>query len=360
MKKMGWLWVLAVLLWVLPRCALGEDKQVVITFIGDCTLGSEDKTRANDTSFDSYAKQYGYDYFFENVKPILERDDLTVANLEGVLADKSSNKVKKGNSVYNFRGPAKFVEILTASSIECVNIANNHALDFSTNVLSSTKKTLTAAGVNWFGSIGNTKRTWIYERDGVKIGFVGMEIIYWGKNQKVIESQVKQLRKDGCQVIVGVFHGGTEYAAHRDYSQENIAHRLIKYGCDLVIGHHAHVLQGIEVTKGVTICYSLGNFVFGGNAGFNAKLKGGPLTALFQFTFSFDGDNQYLGHQLNIIPALYTGEKEYNNYQPVLVTGSDAKAVISQIQRDTKIKLKPYVDGVGAVQDFVPAPGKTK
>ncbi|MBQ9263356.1 MAG: CapA family protein [Clostridia bacterium] len=350
MKKMYPLVVTAFLLLLLPLLAHGEDKQIVITFVGDCTIGGEDRLREQETSFDSYLNRNDYTYFFEKVQPIIGSDDLTVANLEGVFSNSAGNKMKK---TYNFRGPTRYVNVLTESSVECVNVANNHSLDYSATGMKRTAAALNEAGVKWFGSNDVYRKTWIFEKDGIKIGFLGMEIGYWGKHQKIIEKQVKQLKKDGCQVVVGVYHGGTEYATQRDYSQENISHRLIKYGCNVVIGHHPHVLQGIEVTKGATICYSLGNFVFGGNA--RIKKERALYTALFQFTFSFDEDNQYLGHQLNIIPAFTSADKEMNTYQPHLVSGSNAKTVLQQIQRDTSFKLKPYVDGVGAMQNFVPA-----
>ena len=133
--------------------------------------------------------------------------------------------------------------------------------------------------------------------------------------------------------------------------QEQFAHAVLDYGADIVVGHHPHVLQGVEVRDGKTICYSIGNFVFGGNAKVRA-----PYTAMFQFTLTFTDEGEYLGHQLNIIPALPSGDKENNNYQPVLATGEDAEAAMALIQRDTDFPLNPYVEGVGAVQDFVPAP----
>ena len=94
--------------------------------------------------------------------------------------------------------------------------------------------------------------------------------------------------------------------------------------------------------------------VFGGNKNMRAY-----QTAMAQFTFSFDENGTYLGHQINLIPAHVSGTDEYNNYQPVLVQGDDADEVIAAIQYDVKkLKLKPYIENVGAVQEFVPAPKK--
>ena len=75
--------------------AASAEKTVLITFAGDCTLGSEERERANSTSLDSYVNSYGYDYPFSGVYDILSHDDLTVANLEGVFYNSEYNKVSK-------------------------------------------------------------------------------------------------------------------------------------------------------------------------------------------------------------------------------------------------------------------------
>ncbi|MBR1584629.1 MAG: hypothetical protein IJ662_03725, partial [Clostridia bacterium] len=82
-------------------------------------------------------------------------------------------------------------------------------------------------------------------------------------------------------------------------------------------------------------------------------------TFIAQITLSFSKKNKYLGHQLNIIPAHVSGTSDHNNYQPVLVTGAEADNVIKAIQVDSRpLKIQPYVEGVGAIQEFVPAPKK--
>ena len=66
------------------------DRSVLLTFTGDCTLGSEEAKRVNDNSFDSVVGREGLSYPFEKVRFLFEADDLTVVNLEGVLSDSAS------------------------------------------------------------------------------------------------------------------------------------------------------------------------------------------------------------------------------------------------------------------------------
>ena len=335
------------LLLLLPAAALA-DETLTLTFLGDCTIGGEDRLREYDYSFDGYVRQYGYDYFFREVQSVIAKDDLTIANLEGCFINYESGAVDK---TYNFRGTKDYVEILTGSSVEAVSIANNHIMDYGYDGVTHTINTLQAASLPYFGTNDAVQQTWIWEQGNVKVGFVSMEISYWYyRHRNLLKSQVQELRDAGCAVVICVMHGGEEYRARHLAIQEQFAHTVLDYGVDIIVGHHPHVLQGIEVRDGKTICYSIGNFVFGGNAAIRA-----PYTALFQFTLTFSDEGEYLGHQLNLIPALPSGEKDFNNYQPVLATGADAEAVMAQIQYDTKFTLEPYVEGIGAMQPFVPA-----
>ena len=72
--------------------------------------------------------------------------------------------------------------------------------------------------------------------------------------------------KDSVDYVVVILHWGTEKATTPDDGQIQFAHALIDGGADAVIGHHPHVLQGIELYKSGIIVYSLGNLVFGGNS----------------------------------------------------------------------------------------------
>ncbi len=341
---------LLTLMLILSICAASAEQDngtqsVVITFLGDCTLGSEQHQRSYETSFDSYVHTRGYDYPFSGVVDILEKDDLTVANLESVFADTESGKVKK---TYNFRSSPDFADILTLSSIEAVSLANNHTEDYGRPGIQSTLQALEERNIAWFASAQEAHSVYIYEKNNIKIGFIGLYISYWYNNLETVKADLQTLHDAGCSCIVAVVHGGSEYYTRRDAGMEKLASFFIRYGCCAVIGHHPHVLQGMDVYDGATVLYSLGNFVFGGNKKMRAL-----YTVLAQITFDFDETGRYIGHQLNLIPAQYSGNDEYNDYRPILVQGDAADKALSLIQADTPFILNPYVEGVGAVQDYV-------
>jgi len=336
---------------IVPAEIYQAPKQIVISFAGDCTLGCTPHSREYDEkNFEARINENGLEYPFAKVRSIFEKDDLTVVNLEGTFYDYEANRA---NKTYTFRAPTSFADILTLGSVEAVSMGNNHALDYGRAGQESTIAALESRNIAWFANNEYAAKTFIYEKDDIKIGFVAANISYWWSAGAVdkIKASFAELKNAGCTMIIACIHGGVEYDTRHDTNQERMADRFIKYGADLVIGHHPHTIQGLRVENGITTMWSLGNFSFGGNTQIRTM-----NTFIAQFTLSFDENNQYLGHQLNIIPCHVSGSEEYNDFQPHPVSGEEADEVIKAIQYDVKrLKLKPYVEGIGAIQEFVPA-----
>lgn len=97
-----------------------------------------------------------------------------------------------------------------------------------------------------------------------------------------IKSGIQKLKKKKADLIIVSMHAGIEKTSSLDAVQKSIAHYAVKQGANLVLGHHPHVLQGIEKYKGAYIVYSLANFCFGGNT--NPPDKD---TMIYQQTFTF-------------------------------------------------------------------------
>ncbi|MBR4081941.1 MAG: CapA family protein [Clostridia bacterium] len=321
------------------------DKSVKLTFTGDVTLGSEEAKRKQETSFVSVAEREGYAYFFSKVKFLFEQDDLTVVNLEDPLTDSNKSEAKK---TYRFRGPTEYVKILQEGSVEAVNFSNNHTYDFGKQGYKRTVETMAANNVGLFGE----QTVYIFEKDGIKIAFFGMNSTVYNRNRKWAREEMARLKnKEGVDAIVFVFHGGQEYGKHRTGTQETYGHWAIDYGADLVVMHHPHVVQGIEVYKNRTILYSLGNFCFGGNKDVRALEA---LVAAVQMNFTDDGE--YLGQQVDLWPAIISGANPANNYQPQFATGEQAAEVFRLIQIDTEFELPPFDEAKGyAAMPYLPA-----
>ena len=163
MRKTRILTALAAVLLLLQTAGAFADQSVLLTFTGDCTIGSEERTRAREDSLDAFARKKGYDYFFANFKELFETDDQTIINFEGVLSDSAAQESR--SKTYRFRAPTEFVKVLTGSSIEACTLANNHTGDFGKQGEDSTKNTLTENGIGWC-------KSWdplVIEKNGIKI-----------------------------------------------------------------------------------------------------------------------------------------------------------------------------------------------
>lgn len=147
-----------------------------------------------------------------------------------------------------------------------------------------------------------------------------------GRQQQVIDT-IQEVKNQGAQVIIVSFHWGTEKSNIPDDAQKTLAHLAIDQGADLVVGHHPHVLQGIEKYQGKNIVYSLGNFCFGGN-----KNPSDKDTMIFQQTFTVENGKLAEDDVTNIIPCSLSSESGYNNYQPMVLEGSEKERVLQKIE----------------------------
>lgn len=346
MKRVLCCFFLTALVLLLAQGARAETR-IRLTFTGDVTLGSEEKYWSQESSLVAAARRNGYDYFLKNVKPLFEQDDATIVNLEGVLSDSAEGE--RTDKTYRFRGPTEFTQILTGSSVEIANLANNHTCDYGERGMRDTQAALDNAGVSHFG----TRSVCYFEKDGVRIAFVGLS--YTDENAEErdwLAGEIARLeREEGVNATVFVYHGGQEYGDARTKKQEEIARIAVEAGADLVVMHHAHVVQGMSTIDGRGVLFSLGNFCFGGNRRVRAMES---LVLVAELDFADDG--AYIGQQLTLVPAHVSGTERNNDYQPLLVSGPAARRVIRRVQADTRFRLPAADEVTGIVKlDYLPA-----
>lgn len=292
-------------------------KEIVITVGGDCTLGCTTTQHESPKGFDTVVAEKGLAWPFSGLAELFSQDDLTLVNLEGPLTDATLKTEKK----FNFKGPAEYAQMLTGASVEAVNLANNHYADYGDQGKADTLAALDAAGVTYCAP----KTTAIYETRGVKIGLIGNTFPY-ANGKRDISADVQALRAEGCQIVLAIFHWGSEYSYDFNGDQRRIGRAAVKAGADAVIGHHPHVVQGIEKYEDTYILYSLGNLVFGGNVDPSDR-----ETYLAQLTFTVGEDGSVTGPQLKIIPALLTAQEKGTDYRPVLAEGDRAASILKKI-----------------------------
>ncbi|MDO5423634.1 MAG: CapA family protein [Eubacteriales bacterium] len=302
-----------------PQSESSEPVELLLTFTGDCILGT-DEFFAWDTGLNAYYELYGASYFMDQVRDIFQADDLTVVNMEGTLTEETTRLEKQ----FAFKGEPEFVDILVSSSVEAANVANNHSHDYGEQSFFDTVNILEQKGIRTFGY----DETAILPVKGVKVGLFGIyELDDHLERIPQVKKDIAALKEGGADIIVAVFHWGNELETVPDENQVTLAHLAIDEGADLVVGHHPHVLQGIDTYKGKTIAYSLGNFCFGGNTH--------PTetdTMIFQQKFVLDAQKKITDSEINVIPCSVSSDSTINNYQPMPLEGAEAERVMKLIE----------------------------
>lgn len=218
---------------------------------------------------------------FQNVDSILTRADLTLGNLEGVLASGGvcTKQVEKGRC-YAFRTPPDFSHNLADAGFDFMNLANNHINDFGSDGIVSTIKLLDELNIQSGGPHGRIGQ---FEINGQKIAIVcfatspNTNSIFEIENAQERVAALSRLN----DIVIVSFHGGGEgpiYLHTRDTLEHFLgtprgnvvafARAVVDSGADLVWGHGPHVPRAVEVYKDRLIAYSLGNFL---TCGFNLE-----------------------------------------------------------------------------------------
>ena len=295
-----------------------DERSFTLSAVGDCTLGM-DKNFNYDTSFNAYAEEHGLDYFFENVRDVLAEDDLTIANLECTFTDSTD----RNDKTYAFKAPPSYAKMLTGASIEACNLANNHSNDYGSQSYTDTIENVEALGIPTFGY----DRTQVIDVNGVKVGLVGyLELWDEYDTEPKMLAGIEKVKEEGAEVIIVTVHWGTEKEQYPDSIQQYLGHSAIDHGAHLVLGHHPHRIQGIEIYKGRAICYSLANFCFGGN-----RNPSDMDTFIFRQTFTVKDGVVQENEEYETIPCSISSHSDYNDYKPRVLEGESAERVLDKI-----------------------------
>ncbi|HHM01544.1 MAG TPA: CapA family protein [Caldithrix abyssi] len=308
-----------------PLRADDSTRVITLVFGGDVTLANH---------FSAYVKD-DYAYAFKKM-PLFKRADIAMINLENPLTV-SNDKQEK---LFNFKAAPRLVQVLTEGGIDLVTLGNNHIYDFGQNGLLETLEVLNKKGIYYTGAGRNVKEAHhplILKRRGIRLAFFS----YYGTHKHsnshpaTIDSagtamrRIALIRRDIenfrplADVIIVNFHWGLEKENYPQKEQIRLAHQVIEAGADLIIGHHPHVLQGVELYKGKAVFYSLGNFIFGGNS------RTHEFSAVARVEISRrDGE-------VSIKPFLMP--VEIDHWQPAPADSLGAAAVIDSVKKYSKI-----------------------
>jgi len=245
---------------------LSPQDELSIAAVGDLMLGG----RA-----EPFLRDFGPGYPFTEVMPYLERADIVIGNLESPV---STRGTAVENKTFTLRAGPIAAEALQHAGFRVVTLANNHMMDFGPLALEDTLQSLDDRGILSTGAgmdLDDAREPAIIKVKGKTIAFLAYSLTFplefFASARRpgtapgyadFVKADIEKVRPH-VDIVVVSFHWGAELLpAAKDYQIE-LGHRAIDWGADLVLGHHPHILQELEVYKGRLIAYSLGNFVFG-------------------------------------------------------------------------------------------------
>lgn len=304
------------------RRTLPRDDVVQLAAVGDLML---------DRAIGYALKNGDLAFPFGAVTEALASADITVGNLESALGDSGQPQNKR----YTFRAPPVAADALALAGFDLLSLANNHALDYGPEALQQGMQLLRQQGVATVGAGADAlaaRAPVTFENNGLIIAFlsyVGVPVEYSGFDTRIWAAtgdqpglawaDPKNIQDDvaaasaNADLVVVLLHSGYEYVQAPSPEQMAAAHAALAAGADLVLGHHAHVLQGIEFRGNSAIVYGLGNFAF--------EIDGDPSTLIVSVWLDSDGVRQ-----IELVPAVIEA-----GGRPRLATPWEAAAIRQQV-----------------------------
>lgn len=191
---------------------------------------------------------------------IMRDYSIRMLNLEGPIVEMPRQKCQQ--KAYNFQFDADTTTDLTNEGFTLVTIGNNHIFDCYQTGLDATVNYLKEAKIGMIGypAIERSYETVITD-EGTRVALVGIDTTIGVVPASKVAPLINKLRETHDVIVISA-HWGVEYAPRNSVEQKQLAHEWIDAGADLIIGHHPHVIENMEVYHGKAIFYSLGNFIF--------------------------------------------------------------------------------------------------
>ena len=325
----------------------GEAPALTIVAVGDIMLGG---TAAPEL------ERHGYDYPFVHVRRLVAGADLAFGNLEGPLTAGGAAFAKQ----YVFRSPPERVApALARAGFDVVALANNHSMDYGVEGLRETLAALARAGIGHAGageSLAAARQPAVLTVKNVRVAVLAYSLTFpeefwagaarpgsaFGHERHVRADVAAAYRR--ADVVLVSFHWGREGTTElRDY-QRKLGRAAIDAGAAAVLGHHPHVLQGVERYRDGVILYSLGNFVFGSYS------RTATRSAVAELEVRDGRVRRVRLHPINVDNVAVV-------FQPYPLAGIEADAVVQELQRlSWELGTPVYNRGGVAVLELAAAP----
>lgn len=295
-----------------------------IVWGGDVLLGD-----AAQPSLD----EHGLTWPFDRITTLLAADYL-IANAEGPITSVDEPFFPDQEFSYNAQPPV--AKALADVGFDALGLSNNHALDRGPEGLTDTIRHVTDAGIQVFGAgvLPEAEAPLMVETPHGSVAILGFgEAWNYGSlaeehelgtvaiSPESVARGYRLAQEAGADWVIAFVHWGENYAGVTE-DQRSAGQLLADAGYDLVIGHHPHVVQEVEILDGMPVLYSLGNLVFGTPGRFDAGAEGYGLIA--RTRFEADG-------RMDIRLDCIVTDNEIVGYQPEPCAAAEARRLFSQL-----------------------------
>lgn len=315
---------------------IDAKKPSTISFVGDVSLAD------NWFVIPKYIERNEgiYGILSKDIVDIMTGSDVMVANSEFTV----SNRGSALNKTYTFRAKPERLSIYYEMGVDLVTLANNHVYDFGRDAFFDMLDVFDEYEIPRIGAgrnIEEASKPYYFIINGYKIAFlnatraeknimtpgatIDSEGVFRCYDPTNMIEKIKEVRKTSDYVIA-IIHYGKENSHELEKEQIDSSKMYIDAGADVVVGHHAHTLQGIEFYNNKPIIYNLGNFIF------NPETVD---TAIFQIVLNDDGSMEYY-----ILPA------QQKNVYTSLLSGDEKKRVINDLN---SWSINAYVNEDGKI-----------
>ena len=254
---------------IIQICGFYSQDTLSLLFIGDI-MGHGGQIEA---AYDAKNKSYNYDGVFDKIKPVLERADIAIANLEVTLAGPPYSGYPQ------FSSPDALAYSCKKNGIDVLVTANNHSCDRRKNGIIRTLEVLDSFQIPHTGTFRNSlekehNNLLVLQKESIRVGVLnytyGTNGLKAAKPTLVNYIDTEAIRKDieesktrNLDQLIVITHWGLEYQTSPNKNQIKVAEFILDQGADMVIGGHPHVIQKALWKKEDRhlVAYSLGNFV---------------------------------------------------------------------------------------------------
>ena len=224
-------------------------------------------------SVENNIDNYGVDFPFMNINKIMQGHDIIFCNLESVF---TNEKKGKEGQAHLLKSRPKNIFAIADAGFNVVSIANNHIMDYNETGLQDTISALNACQIAFVGAgscLEQARKPIIIDKNGISIGILayamngvqsagaekpGAAII----NYEQIAEDITNLKSKKPDHIIVSLHAGLEFIDYPHPDHRNLCKKIASLGVSLIIGHHPHVIHGVEKIGECLVAHSLGNFVF--------------------------------------------------------------------------------------------------